>query len=109
MKLNLLKKYILIFAGPLLLSVYGNNVTAQKLTYCSENVFINNPDQLQLVTNIAGNNHLLSFNKNEDPVIFIFDRGLQLQATIRMPFKFPERAQVQIIRFNNFYCIYIHP
>lgn len=109
MKFYLLKNSLFNFSILLLLSAYANNTTAQKLKYCSENVFINDPDQLQLVANIAGNNHLLTFNKNEEPVIFIFDRGLQLQATIKMPFKFPERSQVQIIRFDNFYCIYIHP
>ena len=104
-----MKKNLLIFVFQVLLTIHNNTASAQRLQYSNENVFINNPDQLQLVANIAGNNHLLSFNKNENPVIFIFDRGLQLQATTSMPFKFPERSQLQIIRFDDFYYLYIHP
>ncbi len=109
MKLNLLKKYLLVFASLLLLSAYTNNVTAQKLKYCSENVFINNPDHLQLVANIGGNHHLLTFNNNENPEIFIYNNELELQAKIRMDFKFPERSSIRFIPFATFYYICIRP
>lgn len=104
-----IKKNIFIFACQLLLTGCINMVTAQRIQYCSEHVFINDPDHLQLVANIDGNHHLLSFNNNENPEIFIFNSELELQARISMPFKYPERSEIRIIRFDNFYYLYIHP
>jgi len=104
-----MKKKLLIFTGLIVLVGCFHIASAQRVQYASENVFINNPDQLKLVSDIRGNNHLLSFNNNEEPVIFIYDRGLQYQSRVTLPFKFPERSQVQITRFDNFYYIYIHP
>lgn len=104
-----MKKHLLISAFVLIFISFYCITLAQKLKYSNQNVFINNPDQLQLVANVAGNNHLITFNKNENPVVFIFNRELSMQAKITMPYKFPERSNLQIIRFQNFYFIYIHP
>ncbi len=102
-------KNIFFFFACLLLSVYNNKATAQTLQYCSENVFIDNPGQLQLVANIAGNHHLLSFNNNENPVLFIFDSELEYKTKITLPFKFPEKSIVQIIPFGKYYYLHIRP
>jgi hypothetical protein len=86
-----------------------NTATAQTVKYCSENVFINNPNQLQLAANIDGNHHLLSFSNTENPVLFIFDSELEFKTKITLPFKFPERSIVKIIPFGKFYYLHIRP
>lgn len=108
MKLNPIKKILFIFACTLLICFY-KNASAQKIEYSSENVFIEYPDHLQLVANIAGNHHLVKFVEKEYPEIFVFNKDLTLQAKISIPFRFPERAEMRVIPLNNFYFIYIHP
>jgi hypothetical protein len=109
MKCKVLQKTFFLFVCQVLLPGYFNMVTAQKIQYCSENVFINNPDHLQLVTNIDGNHHLLSFNNNENPEIFIFDYALEYKGKIKLPFKFPEKSIVKVIPSGKFYYLYIRP
>jgi hypothetical protein len=109
MKCSWIRKGLIIFICQLLLIFCINKVAAQKVKYSRQNVFINNPDHLQLVANIGSNQHLLAFSDNENPEIFIFNNELELQSTIKVPFKFPERSVVSIIPFENFYYVYIRP
>ncbi len=92
----------------LLLTIFKNSV-AQKIQYSSVNVFINNPDHLQLVANIAGNHHLVKFIEKEDPELFIFDGDLNFRKKINLPFKFPERSELRIVPFSDYYYLYVHP
>ncbi len=92
-----------------LLPVFASTATAQTLSYSREDAYINNPDDLQLVANVAGNHHLLSFSHNEKPEIFIYNAKLEMVAKTTMPFKYPEKASLRIIPFNNFYYVFIHP
>ncbi len=108
MKLKIVKRFFLIFIFYIFLLSVNKNASAQKVEYSSENVFIEYPDHLQLVANIAGNHHLVKFVEKEYPVIFVFDKELTLQAKISIPFKFPERSELRIIPLDNFYYIYIH-
>ncbi len=109
MKCKAVKIFFLFFACMVLLFFYGNKALSQKIQYSNENVFIDNPDHLQMVANIAGNHHLLSFSKNENPELYIFNAGLEFRGKIKMPFKFPEKSQIRIIPFDNYYYLYIHP
>lgn len=84
-------------------------VSAQKIEYSSENVFTNYPDRLQLIGNISGNHHLLSIVYNEEPVIFIFDEHLDHLGKVNIPYKFPEKAEIRIVPFDDYYYFYIHP
>lgn len=108
MKLTAIKKLIFLLSCLLLLQSIFKNAAAQKLIYSSENVFIDHPDKLQLASNIGGNHHLLSFIEKENPLIFVFDNELNFQARIVLPFKFPEKTEVRIIPFENFYYLYTH-
>jgi len=103
-----IKKHVTVVCILLLLA-NARNVTAQTVKYSREEAYINNPDDLQLVANIAGNHHLLSFSHNEDPEIFIYNAALELINKKRLPFKFPEKAAVNIIPFDDFYYCSIHP
>jgi hypothetical protein len=90
-----------------LLASHSWQATAQKIQYCRENVFITNPDNLQLVANIAGSHHLLSFNKHERPQIFIYNDALELVAKPRFPFSIPDKSEVRVIPFADFYYLYL--
>jgi hypothetical protein len=83
--------------------------TAQTISYSREDAYINNPDDFQLVADVAGNHHLLSFSHDEKPELFIYNSQLELVTKTRMPFKYPERASLRIIPFDNFYYVFIHP
>lgn len=87
---------------------YANIATAQTLSYSREDAYINNPDDLQLVADVGSNHHLLSFSHNEKPEIFIYNSQLEMVKKTTMPFKYPEKASLRIIPFNNFYYVFIH-
>src|SRR4051812_28400221 len=97
-----ISKYLIVVCS-LLLIQNVNTTAAQMVKYSREEVYINNPDDLQLVANIAGNHHMLSFSHNEDPEIFIYNAALEFVAKKTLPFKFPEKAAINIIPFNDFY------
>lgn len=109
MRLNVIEKTPFTFACLLILICFVNMAAAQKVQYSRQNVFINNPNHLQLAANIAGKHHLLILNDKEDPEIYIFNSELELQAKVRPDFKFPERSVVSVIPFGNFYYLYIRP
>ena len=108
MNFKIVKIFFLFFVCRIFF-IDGSAVIAQTIQYSSENVFINNPNQLQLVSNINGNHHLLSFNNNENAEVFIFDSELEFKKKVMLPFKFPERSIVKIIPFGKFYYLYIRP
>jgi hypothetical protein len=109
MKPGVLKKSLFTFACQLIIICCVNPAAAQKLQYSRENVFVGNPNHLQLVANIGGNHHLLILNDNENPEVFIFNSALELEKKVRLDFKFPERSVISIIPFGNFYYLYIRP
>ncbi len=104
-----MNKLFLIFVSTILLLCFNQNSIAQKIAYSNENVFVNYPDNLQLIANIGGNHHLISFTVKENPVIFIFDHTLSFKTTITIPIKFPDKSDMRIIPLENFYYLYIHP
>lgn len=101
------KKFIVV-AFPLLFLCFCKITNAQNIEYSSQNVFIDNPDNMQLVANVGGNQHLLCFTEKEHPVIFIFDKNLVFLSKISLPLKFPERPEMQIIPLSNCYYVSIH-
>jgi hypothetical protein len=107
MKSRVLKIKWLFLMCQSLLAFFVNEVSGQKIQYCRENVFIANPDQLQLVANVGGNHHLLSFNTHERPQLFIFNDALEIKSKLRFPFSIPEQSETRIIPFHNYYYLYI--
>jgi hypothetical protein len=108
MKRIAIKKCLSVISILLLLGDTGM-VAAQTVRYSREEAYINNPDDLQLAANIAGNHHLLSFSHNEEPEIFIYNGMLELIAKKTLQFKFPEKAAISIIPFDDFYYCSVHP
>ena len=109
MNLNAFIRNSLIFVCHIFCLGICKNGIAQKVKYCSENVLTDYPDQLQLVANIAGHHHLLSFIEKEEPVIFIYDNDMKYQGKTSIRFKFSDKSGVKVIPFDNYYYLYIHP
>lgn len=108
MQLQTNKKKLFLFIY-FVLQFSASYITAQTIRYSRDNIYINNPDDLQLVANVSGRHHLISFSKNEKPQLHIFNAQLNLINTIELPFIFPELAELRIIPFNTYYYVSIHP
>ncbi len=104
-----LKKYCFT-AACLLFFYFGmkNKTGAQVVQYCRENVSLINPDDVQLVPDIAGNYHLLSLTKEEHPLLFVYNNRMELYRKLELPFKFLDRSRVNIIPLKNYYYISLY-
>jgi hypothetical protein len=85
------------------------HVDAQKIHYSRQTVKKLYTDDLQLVTNITGHHHLLRFNVNKEPVIYIYNDLLQLQGESKVDYKLKEKAEASVLPFLNYYYLYMHP
>ena len=63
---------------------------------------------MQLVGNVGGFHHLLFFNENKSPAIYVFDSRLQLQYKKEIDFKIRGNTDVRVIRFAGYYYLYVH-
>jgi hypothetical protein len=77
------------------------------INYSREEAYLEISDKLEFVGNISGSHHLINFAKNEKPVLFIYDKALELQHKIILPFIIPERADIRMVPFTNYYMLFI--
>jgi len=84
------------------------NVYAQKIQYSRQTFGMMYSDDMQLVANIKGHHHVLCFNLNKKPAIYIFNEHLQLLAKKEIDRKLGSNADVRLIPFNDFYLLYVH-
>lgn len=108
-KCETVKKAICFIVCHCMLFFFINKATAQTVQYSRENVFVNQPDDLQLVANIAGNHHMLCFNKDEEPEIFVFSAELKFKQKTSIPYKLSEKADIRITPFKEFYYLFVLP
>lgn len=101
-------KVSLFLLFSLLLPASMNVLVAQRIQYSDKNVFINYPSHLQLIS-VGSKYHLVNFIQKENPALFIYNNNLELEQSIKIPFKFIDRSSVQIIPFVDFYYVYVHP
>ncbi len=85
-----------------------NSAAAQVVRYCRENALIVNADDLQVVPDVSGNHHLLSFTRNEYPKAFVYNNKLELMGVVTLPFNYADRMQYRIIPFSNYYYISLY-
>src|ERR671913_40495 len=100
-----MKKRCLFPALFLFFCVYAS---AQKIQYSRQTFSMMYSDDMQLVANIKGHHHVLCFNLNKKPAIYIFNEHLQLLAKKEIDRKFGNNADVRLIAFNDFYLVYVH-
>lgn len=77
------------------------------INYSREEVYLGISDKIEFVGNVSGNHHLINFAKNEKPVLFIYDKALELQNKVILPFIIPERADIRLVPFTNYYLLFI--
>lgn len=83
-------------------------VAAQKIQYSRQTLPHKHTGALQLVTNVGGSHHLLSFNEGKKPDVFVFNAGLQLQAETKIDVEPRENSDVIVVAFATHYFVYIH-
>src|SRR5829696_4829722 len=100
-----MKRVCLLYGLVLFCSLHAS---AQRIQYNRQTFRMVYADDMQLVTNIKGNHHLLCFNANKPPAINIFNEQLKLVGQKEIDLKLNENADVRLIPFHDFYLLYIH-
>ena len=83
-------------------------VFGQKLQYSRDQIKDPGGDALQLVANIGGFHHLVSYETKRKPVIYIFNSQLQLVTKKELNMILNENCDINITAFKNHYIIYFH-
>jgi hypothetical protein len=81
---------------------------AQKIQYSKQNIVQPYYDAIQTAANISGHHHIITFIKNERPVIHVFDELLQVQGKKEIDYKFRPGQHIQILAFKKLYFLYLH-
>jgi hypothetical protein len=66
------------------------------------------PDETQLVPDIKGYHHILSFAYNQKPSISIFDSQLQLKEKRQLGFTIKKDCDIKLLPFADHYFIYMY-
>ncbi len=77
------------------------------ISYSRQTAYLELSDKIEFVADVNGRHHLLSFAKDEKPLLFIFDNRLELTQSITLPFTLPERSDIRIVPFAHYYLICI--
>lgn len=94
---------------PLLLMLFISKILpAQKIQYSRETFRPPFADAIQTVANVEGFHHLLFFTVGKKPQLYVFNPQLQLHAKQEIDLKLKENFDVQVLRFSNFYLLYLH-
>jgi hypothetical protein len=81
---------------------------AQKIQYSRQTFQTPYADAMQLVANVSGYHHVVCFSSGKKPSIYIFDTQLQLQEQKEVDFKLTQNCDIRILKFSDFYLLYIH-
>jgi hypothetical protein len=100
-----MRKSLLIFY--LLLCLYGVS-DAQKLQYSRGTFQVADPNETQLVPDIKGFQHILTFTYNQKPSIYIFDPQLQLKEKKRLDFTIKKDCDIKLLPFADHYFVYMY-
>jgi hypothetical protein len=81
---------------------------AQSIRYTRQIQPLPDHEKLQLITDVAGNHHLLFFTNNAPVTLFCYDNELQFLSKKELPFLSRDSCDTRIIPFKNFYLLYFH-
>lgn len=84
------------------------SANAQSIRYTRQTQPLPNHEKMQLITDVAGNHHLLFFTNNETVTVFYYDNELQYIGKKDLPFLSRDSCDTRIIPFKNFYLLYFH-
>ena len=100
-----MRKSLLIFCLLLCLCSLGR---AQKLQYSRGTFQVVDPGETQLVPDIKGFQHILTFTYNQKPSIYIFDPQLQLKEKKRLDFTIKKDCDIKVLPFGDHYFVYMY-
>ncbi|HEY6956335.1 MAG TPA: hypothetical protein VI385_13890 [Flavisolibacter sp.] len=100
-----MKRSVIIFV---LLFFLFSNCYSQSIQYSKGNIKVDDPAQAQLVSNLQGYNHLITFSYNKKPIIHIFDDHLRLLEQRQLDFLIRKDCDVKIVSFAGYYYLTIH-
>ncbi|MBL0269864.1 MAG: hypothetical protein IPP99_14635 [Chitinophagaceae bacterium] len=81
-----------------------NFTTAQNIQYSRHLVKDPQADGMQLVANVDGYHHLLSFNRGGKPVIDLFNQQLRYISRQEIDITIHEKTKTSILPFKNITC-----
>ena len=81
---------------------------AQKIQYSRQTVKKLYTDDVQLVANIGGKHHLLRFNIDKKPIVYIYDAQLQLKGEETIDLTLRNNIATRILTFREHYFLYMH-
>jgi hypothetical protein len=84
------------------------NTGAQKIQYARQTIKEPEAAYMQLVANIGGAHHLLYFNYEKKPVIYVFDSKLQSHTRKEIDIKSRRSQDINILPFSDHYLLYFH-
>jgi hypothetical protein len=100
-----MKRAIIFF---ILLFGLSTHVLSQKIQYSRGTFHVDDPDDVQLVSNVGGYHHLLFFSLNKKPSIYIFNAQLQLSGKTEMDFTVGRSSEIRVLSFTGYYLLYAH-
>ncbi len=83
-------------------------VYCQHIQYSRTLVKFPNAEAMQLVADVDGYHHLLSFNRGEKPIVDIFDQQLKHISRQETDIAANEKSRVSIVKFKTHYLLYFH-
>ena len=81
---------------------------AQKIQYSKSVLKTPVGGDIRLVADVNGFHHLIHFNSSKQPVIYIFNDQLQLQATKELNIRLTENSNIRLLKVNDYYVLYAH-
>jgi hypothetical protein len=81
---------------------------AQHTSFSHQTAFVRYQDSIQLVANIGQHHHLFVMRPSRPPVLYIYDRALNLIGNRELPFRINNAEDVQILPLSGFYYLYLY-
>ena len=92
----------------IMLCTFYATAFSQKLQYSRDQIKDPVGDALQLVTNVGGFHHLVSYETKRKPAIYVFNAQLQFVTKKELGVTLNENCDINITAFKNHYIIYFH-
>ena len=96
------------FVFLIMLCTFYATAFSQKLQYSRDQIKDPVGDALQLVTNVGGFHHLVSYETKRKPAIYVFNAQLQFVTKKELGVTLNENCDINITAFKNHYIIYFH-
>lgn len=83
-------------------------LNAQTIQYSKQDFKAPYTNAIKLVANVGVNHHIICLTQNSKLLVYVYSNNLQLQATKELDYKLAPMSDVNVVRFKNYYLLYIH-